>query len=115
AEAAMQRVEHRIRTRRQRGDDGTEIAADLDGIDGEAGLAQAVDHLHTARQADFAFGRHPAVEHRDTGHGSASGLPAGTPMRRISHSKVTPVAACTRRRTSSPNPSMSAADAAPVL
>ena len=46
--------------------------------------------------------------------GSACSGP-GTPMRWISHSSVTPVAACTRRRTSSPRPSRSAAVAVPVL
>ena len=45
AEAAMQRVEHGVGLRRQRGDDGGEVVAHLDRRDVEAGLAQSGDHL----------------------------------------------------------------------
>ncbi len=45
----------------------------------------------------------------------APGGRPGMPIRLISHSSVTPHAACTRRRTSSPRPSRSAAVRRPVL
>ena len=46
---------------------------------------------------------------------AASSCRQGTPMRRISHSSVTPLLSSTRRRTSSPSASRSAAVASPVL
>src|ERR1700733_9813888 len=115
AEASVQGVEHDIRLRRQRGDHGGQIRTDLNRIDLETGLPKCRDHLQATRPAYLTFGGDAAVQHRDPGHCTISGLPAGMPMRRISQSRVTPVATSTRRRTSSAKPSMSAAVAFPVL
>src|ERR1700733_9857266 len=87
----------------------------LNRIDLETGLPKCRDHLQATRPAYLTFGGDAAVQHRDPGHCTISGLPAGMPMRRISQSRVTPVATSTRRRTSSAKPSMSAAVAFPVL
>ena len=45
AEAAMQRVEHRIRTRAEGGDDSAQVLADFDLGDVESGFTQRTDHL----------------------------------------------------------------------
>ncbi len=77
-----------------------EVFGDLDRVHVETRLTQCGDDLQSGGAADLAFGGDAAVEHGDAGH--AAVLSAGTPMRWISHSSVTPVAACTRCRTSSP-------------
>src|SRR5689334_5347937 len=115
AEAAVQGVEHNIGLWLQRGNQCTEILANLDRPHVEANLAQRGNDLRAARQAYLALGRDAAVKYRNAGHAKASGLRPGRPIRRISQSRVTPLAATTRRRTSSPRPSRSAAVALPVL
>src|SRR5690348_4800001 len=115
AEAAVQRVEHDVGLGLQRGDQGAEVLANLDRPHVEPGLAQCDDDLCAAGQAYLALGRDAAVKYGDAGHATTSGLRPGRPIRRISQLRPTPLAAATRRRTSSPRPSRSAAVALPVL
>ena len=82
AEAAVQRVEHRVGARCERGDHGGEVFADLDRRDVEAGLAQR-ERSPAGRwqQADLAFSREkcslprPAGSWRQRVTSPASGLP----------------------------------------
>ena len=111
----MQGVEHRVRFRVERGDHSTEIGADFDRLHVVARVTQCGDHLRAAGETHLAFGGDTAIEDRDALQDTISVRGAGVPMRLISHSSVMPLVACTRRRTSSPRPSRSAAVASPVL
>src|SRR5229473_2193629 len=93
AARAVQRVEDDVGARRERGEERFEVARHVDA-------------------AYVVADRSQRVGAAAAGHGAPS---AGRPMRRISQSSVTPQVSCTRRRTSSPRPSRSAAVALPVL
>src|SRR5262245_13240162 len=118
---AVQSVEHDVRTattrRAQEFDQGPQVALDLEFDDFVTTLAQPLGAGLAAHQRHLALGRPAAHQDRDlTGHPSAP-LRTGphSPTRRISHSNWTPHFSRTRRRTSSPSASMSAALAPPRL
>ena len=95
-----------------------DVAADVDACRRRSRRrASACAHARPLDQRDLALGRPAAHQDRDALHAAASVTPpAGTPMRRISHSqRRRRTVSRTRRRTSSPRPSMSAAVALPVL
>src|SRR5215813_6663217 len=134
---AVQGVEHDDRTaatrRPQEFDQGPQVAFDLEFDDLVTTLAQPLGASLAAHQRHLALGRPAAHQDRDlTRHPSAPlrtgpsaplrtgpSAPLRTgpsaPMRRISHSNWTPHFSRTRRRTSSPSASMSAALAPPRL
>src|SRR6185312_361964 len=115
AESAMQRIKYRIRARPKQLIAGIVARIDADGF--EAFLGQGLHHTPPGRERDLALGRASTHQDRDAlerRHGATS-ADSFTPTRLISHSSATPWLVSTRRRTSSPKPSMSAALASPVL
>src|SRR5262249_7698335 len=116
AAAPVQRVEHHVGSRLQQLHKLLEIARHVDRDDVVALGLECLGAFLATRERDLALSRPAAHEHGDAGHGTASLRPAaGRPIRRISHSSLTPNFSKTRRRTSSPRPSISAAVASPVL
>src|SRR5262249_48042983 len=97
-------------------DQRPEVALDVVLHDVVAALAQPCGAGLAAHQRHLALGRPAAHQDSHATHPSAP-LRTGffSPMRRISHSSLTPHCSSTRRRTSSPSASMSAAVASPVL
>src|SRR5260221_4328407 len=117
AAAAVQRIEDDVGTRPQRFDQRGEVARHIDRAHGVAALRQRGGAFLAARQRDLALGRPAAHQHGDALlHDTASLTPGnGRPTRLISQSRTMPEFSKTRRRTSSPRPSRSAAVALPVL
>src|SRR3546814_16970036 len=113
APAAVQRVEDRVRLRRQRLHQRAEVAAEVD-------LAHRVDLTAQRLRAGVpgvqrhpALGRAAALQHRDAPAHAAP--PAGTPSRLITHLSMMPAPALTRRPPSPPRFPWSAAVAFRVL
>ena len=66
AEAAVQRVEHHVRGRGERGDQRAPRSGPTStGRTSKPAVAQGRDHLRPLAQADLALGRDAAVQHRD--------------------------------------------------
>src|ERR1700684_1206182 len=115
AAAAVQRVEHHLGAGIERLDHRAQIARHVDFAHVIAQILERLGAFAPAHQRDLAFGGPAAHQHGDVpAHGAASGA-GGAPMRLISHSRLTPLFSRTRRRTSSPRFSTSAALASPVL
>src|SRR6185503_15135020 len=110
-EGPVQDVEDDVGFGLERADERAHVARQVDGFYLVAGALQRLDAARAGRERNLAFGRPSAHQHGDALlHWRASFAAAGgRPIRRISHSSVTPLLALTRRRTSSPRFSMSAA------
>jgi len=114
APAPMQRVEDGIGLHLQ--NPVGEIAARIDFRYAVAAALQCVRAALARNKTDIALRAPSALQHRDmlcVVHVRPPSL--RMPMRRISHSSVTPLVSITRARTSSPRSSRSLALALPVL
>src|SRR5690606_8845005 len=111
--AAMQRIESDIRLQREKliGN----IAPDINLRHAVAARFQRLGTSPARDEADFAFRAPAALQDGDMLAAHTLPSPRFKPMRRISHSSVTPLVAFTRARTSSPSSSRSLAVASPVL
>ncbi len=109
----MQGIEHNVGLWIEGADQGAEILCYFERVHIVAGAPQGKNDLVAGGQTDLALGGDATEQDDDMLHATASGFAAGTPTRLISQASVTPLAACTRRRTSSPRPSRSAALAPP--
>src|SRR5512146_2509882 len=113
AAAAVQGVEDDVGRRRKLGDEPAEIARHIDAFHLVAQPLERRGAFASRYQRDLALGGPAAHQHGNAAaHRAASN---GTPTRRISQSRATPLDARTRARTSSPSASRSAAVASPVL
>src|SRR5262245_25871446 len=112
AEAAMQRIEHGSGLRRLNAlQQSREITAHVDEDDAVAGFLERCCDCSATIQGNLAFGGEAAHEYGDA-LAHASPLLC-LPIRRISQRNSMPLMSFTRRRTSSPNCSMSSPVAPP--
>src|SRR5262249_6781487 len=119
--SAVQCVEHDVRSatarRPQEIDQGPQVAFDVELDDVMAAVAQPLGAGLAADQRDLALRRPAAHQDRNPATHPSAPLRTGsnTPIRLTSHPSWPPVFSSTRRRTSSPSASISAAVASPRL
>src|SRR6185369_52474 len=104
---SVQRVEDDVRLKLGEANGDIALHVELGDVR-PAALAQGRCDVFPAGQRDLTLGAPSALQHHDMHR-----LVHAAPTRWISHSSVMLVFACTRRRTSSPNASMSALVALP--